>query len=651
MASSKKKRILLVQVGPRAEDTSLDRWSLDPDRGWVHYDAPMMPIACATIAALTPDDYDVEIWDENLRGQIGPATMLSYDYDVIGVSVMFSYLDEHARLLARRFKLLGMCVVAGGPAVSAAPEQFRDFFDAIFVNEAERTWPQFIRDLESGQIQREYRQIDKPSLTESPMPDFRRIAADVPRYQMGAVQTTRGCPFDCEFCDVIYLYGRRQRHKSVDQVLGEVGALERLGVREIFMTDDEFVGDSAYTKELLSALIPLNNSFRHPLWFYTQLTLNLSRDDELIELVRDVNFHSVLMGIESLNKDSLRETQKHQNVVRDIVRDIQHVQSHGIGVAGSFIVGFDHDGPDTFDLLYEGIQRACLAMVGIGMLSAMQNTKLWLRLRSEGRVATVRLRKKEDLPKWTLGVTPAGMSRIELIEGYLDLCKKVFSWEAIFARLRGWVSGVTRHPRVREAAFTEDMRDQLLSAARVSWGMSASELADLGDTLEHGKRTAPHLLPRLAHFIGENRYLKRHYLESRASYEPYLELERKGDLVQDTRQIVLPALIHTKLLPVFPEIFTRLARSLPDEQHIPEALKEVLVDFVVRWGSTFKELEPQHRVFLSELCDRAAEKRGGSASIASRDGEAALLRDARKRRLFDSVLKDVRDELAQGARA
>src|SRR5262249_16812814 len=158
---------------------------------------------------------------------------------------------------------------------------------------------------ESGQVQREYRQIDKPSLAGSPIPDFRSIAADIPRYHMGAVQTTRGCPFDCEFCEVIYLYGRRQRHKSVGQVVDEGRALEKHGSGGIFMSDDEFVGDPGYTKELLSALIPLNNSFRHPLWFYTQLTLNLSRDDELIELVRDVNFYSVLMGIESLNKDSL----------------------------------------------------------------------------------------------------------------------------------------------------------------------------------------------------------------------------------------------------------------------------------------------------------------------------------------------------------
>lgn len=646
MVSSKKKRILLIQCGPRAEDAFLDRWSGDPDRGWVRYDASMLPIACATIAGLTPDGYEVEIWDEHVRGRIGPQTVLSYDYDVVGISVMFSPLALHAKVLGRRFKLFGMCVVAGGPAVSAAPEEFRDIFDAIFVNEAERTWPQFLRDLERGQIQREYRQVDKPSLTESPRPDFRSIVADVPRYQMGAVQTTRGCPFDCEFCDVIYLYGRRQRHKSVDQVLGEVRAQEELGARGIFMTDDEFIGDPSYTKELLSALIPLNNSFRYPLWFYTQLTLNLGRDDELIELIRDANFHSVLMGVESLNKDSLRETQKHQNVVRDIVRDIQHVQSHGIGVAGSFIVGFDHDGPDTFDRLYEGIQRACLSSVALAMLNAIQNTQLWARLRAEGRVATVRLRRKEDVHRVMLNVTPGGMSRVELLEGYRDLCKKLYSWESILTRLRGWVSAVTRPPRVREAAFTEAMRDQLLAMARDSWGTSASELADLADTLEHAKRTAPHLLPRLAHYIGDNRFLQRAYLDGLPGLEAMIALEQKGDLVQDTRRVVLPASFGANVAPIFPQLFTRLARDLPGDHLIPEALKEVLVDFIVRWGSTFQKLEPEHRVFLADLCDRAVAKRGGHAGSASREGEGELLRDARKRRLFDAVLKDVRDELA-----
>jgi radical SAM superfamily enzyme YgiQ (UPF0313 family) len=649
MTSSKKKRILLIQCGPRAEDAALDRLGLDPDRGWVRHDAPMLPIACATIAGSTPDGYDVEIWDEHIRGQIGPATMLSYDYDVVGVSVMFTHLDEHAKVLGRRFKLLGLRVVAGGPAVSSAPESFRDAFDAIFINEAERTWPQFLRDLEHGQIQREYRQIDKPSLSESPRPDFRSIAADVPRYQLGAVQTTRGCPFDCEFCDVIYLYGRRQRHKPVDRVLDEVRALEKLGSRGIFVTDDEFVGDPGYTKELLSALIPLNGSFRHPLWFYTQLTLNLSRDDELIELIRDANFYSFLMGIESLNKDSLREAQKHQNVVRDILRDLRHIQSHGIGIAGSFVVGFDHDGPDTFDRLHDGIQQACLAVVGLNLIDAMQNTKLWVRLRAEGRAATIRLRRKGDVPAVMLNVTPGGMSRVELLEGYRDLGKKIYSWESILTRLRGWVSGVTRPPRVREAAFTEARRDHLLAMARSSWGMSAVELSDLGDTLDHAKRTAPYLLPRLAYLIAENYHVRRYHSNRLTGYDRMLELERSGDLEQDTRRVVLPTSFGAAVAPVFPELFTRLARRLPDEDLIPEALKDVLVDFVLRWGSTFQKLEPEHRVFLSDLCDRAAEKRGGGPAGEPRDGEGALLRDARKRRLFDSVLKDVRDELAKVA--
>src|SRR5262249_45487666 len=159
--------------------------------------------------------------------------------------------------------------------------------------------------------------------------------------------------------------------------------------------------------------------------------------------------------------------------------------------------------------------------------------KLWSRLRAEGRVATVRLRRKDELLMRMLNVTPRGMSRVELLEGYRDLCDKIYSWESILTRLRGWVSAVTRPPRVREAPFTEAMRDQLLLAAGVLWGMSAAELADLGDTLEHAKRTAPPLLPRLAHFIGENRLLQRYHRAALPGYEPMLELERKGDLVED----------------------------------------------------------------------------------------------------------------------
>jgi hypothetical protein len=646
MTSTEKKRILLIQCGATRRQFDVERFGFEPEVGLARYGAPNMPLACATIAALTPEQYDVDIWDENLRGQLSLEALARRSYDVVGVSVMFPHVAAHARALGKMFKILGVPVVAGGPTVSEVPEDFQGSFDSIFINEAERTWPQFLRDLEQGRVQPVYRQIDKPSMAESPRPDFGSIAAEVPRYEMGAVQTTRGCPFDCEFCDVIYLYGRRQRHKPVGQVVDEVRALEALGSRGVFFTDDEFVGDPAYAKELLSALVPVNNAFRRPLWFHTQLTLNLNRDEKLLELVRDANFHCALIGIESFNKASLRETAKHHNAVRPIQQDIRDIQSHGIGILGTFIVGFDHDGPDVFEQLWEGIQQTCVAMPRVNLLDAKRNTRLWARLRGEGRVATVRLRRKDEAPGAILNVTPGGMSRVELLEGYHALCEKLNSWPAILERIRGWISGVCRAPRVNEGSLTEAMRDRFMTEIGRSWGLSAGEHAAIGDTLAHMARVAPYLLPRVAHFLSFNQSTRLEYANYFTGYEKVIELERRGELIQDPRPLLLPSSFGAAVAGLFPELFTRLARSLPDERLIPEAMKQVLVDFLVRWGSTFRKVEPEHRAFLLELCDKATSKLGGRPANEPRDGEAALLQDARRRRLLDAVIKDVRDELA-----
>jgi hypothetical protein len=336
---------------------------------------------------------------------------------------------------------------------------------------------------------------------------------------------------------------------------------------------------------------------------------------------------------------------KHQNVARDPLRDVRHIQGYGLGLCGSFIVGFDGDDPSVFARLHEGIQRAAVPMAAVSPLTAFENTKLWARMRGEGRVATVRLRRKEEPIGLVPNITPRGMSRVELIEGYRGLCAKIHAWESIHARIRGWISGVARPPRVREAPFTDASRDRFLAETSRAWGLTAEERADVADTLDHARRVAPPLLPRVVWYLLQAEWLRRYSARFFVGYERLLQLERSGDLIPDTRPLLIPPSFGRAVAGVFPEIFTRLARSLPDER-IPEAMKEVLVDFLVRWGSTLRDLEPEHRAHLLELCDRAAAKRGGGPGSAPREGEMDRLRDARRRRLLDAVLKDVRDEIA-----
>ncbi|WP_437549651.1 radical SAM protein [Sorangium sp. So ce367] len=643
---SKKKRILLILCG--MDERHVDRWEGVNSDGDLVACGPMTPLACATLAGLTPDHYDVEIWDEQLHGQIRMDTRIG-DYDIVGVSLMFTALANQAKFLGLYFRGRGCTVVAGGPAISAAPEEYRPFFDAIFVNEAERTWPQFLLDFEQGNVQPEYRQIEKPGLGESPPPRWCNVAESIPKYEWSTVQTTRGCPFDCEFCDVIHLYGRRQRHKPIDQVLDEVRALNSLGARGIFFADDEFVGDPARAKELLSRLILVNNDFAHPLRFFTQATMNLSRDVELLQLMADANFYTIVLGIESFNKESLRETHKHQNIRKDIVGDVRKILGYGIGARGSFIIGFDHDSPETFDALYEGIQRTNLPWVVVGPLYAPENSALWVRLRSEGRIAYLRRHATSEPNPAVLNLIPRGMSRVELIEGHRDLITRIYDWDAACARIRGWAAMVHRAPRVEEELLSRAACDRFLGEAARSWALSAAERELLGDTIGEALRVAPHLINRVVFFLIKNQLQRRRHERSLPLYESVLEGERRGDLVVDRRPLLVPPSLGPAMTTIFPMLYSRLYRSLPDKSVIPEAAREVLVDFVVRWGATFQNIEPYHEPSLMDLCDRASAKRGGRLEAVSLEEERAALTEIRKSRLADAVLKDVRDELSRMA--
>ena len=642
---TRKKRILLIHCAVDKRQVGAREECFDPEQGMVAR-ASITPLGCVTIAALTPESYEVDIWDEDLRGQIRADTPLGH-YDIVGVSLIFSALAYQARFLGMHLKKPGTVVVAGGPGISSAPEEFRGFFDALFVNEAERTWPQFLRDYEQGTVRKEYRQIEKPQLSESPPPRWELIAQELPRYEWASVQTTRGCPFDCEFCDVIYLFGRKQRHKPVEQVVGEVRTLERLKAQGIFFADDEFVGEPAYTKKLLEALVPVNNGFERPLRYFTQATLNMSKDERLLELMADANFYAVLLGIESFSQGSLKETHKYQNIRADLVEDLRKIQSYGMGARGSLIVGFDHDGPEVFEELYQGIQRSCLPWPVVAPLQAVHNTPLWVRLRAEGRIASLRSSGPNELAKISLNIVPKQMSRVELLEGYRELVWRMYAWEASCARIRGWAAMCQRPPRVEEPTFTRDTRDRFLAGALEKWELSAGDGAAIADTLEEILRSAPYLLSRALFFLVQIQSERKRYARIFQGFEQVIAAERAGALVQERRPLLVPSGFGPALTSLFPELYTRLYQLLPDKARVPEALREVLVGFLVRWGETFQQLEPQHRAFLFELCERTAAKLGGPPAPAPAEDLGKLLSEVRKSRLLDAVLKDVRDELTR----
>lgn len=616
----------------------------------------MVPLGLATVAALTPTEFHVDIWDELVHGRIDEGTKFPRDYDLVGITGYKAHLPR-CREVAAVFRGRGIPVAIGGPGVSGTPDAYRGDFDILFIGEAELTWPAFLEDWLAGKEQSEYRQIDKPDLAASPMPRWDSIVDDLPRYAMGCVQTTRGCPFDCEFCDVIYLFGRRSRHKPVDRVLEEVIALEKLGMKSIFFCDDEFIGDPRYAKSLLKALIPVNNSFATPVSFSTQLTMNLSKDEELLRLAADANFNLVFIGIESPNQASLKETHKFQNVRQDLVADVHKILSYGIAIRSGIIVGFDNDDAQIFDIQFDFIQDAALTSTAINMLKAPLGTRLWSRLRQEGRVVTLaKLKDRLGHPRSYTNILPKQLSRVELMKGYKELLERVNAWSNFSDRARKFVDLVERRPQVREEPLEVDEAVRLCEKV----GLSEEGRKHVVDLLAYTNARKPFLMRRVKTIIVQfAKYVKTLEVVL-PQLEKQIDLESSNafPLLPEDRPIPVPSSFRSAYGKIFPEVHRRLYVNLKESDDLPEALTEVFVDFLVRWGDEFEKLEPYHLTFLREICDRTSAKFNGDRpqDFVGRDpSDEDVVPNAARIRLGDDVLKSVEQELFKyrvaGARA
>lgn len=382
-------------------------------------------LALPTVAALTPPEHEVVLCDENVEP-------LDFDCeaDLVGIT---GYIVHRQRMLeiAGEFRRRGKFVVIGGPYASLCPEELAPHADSVFVGEAERAWSRFLRDYSAGAPSSIYQQENIPDLHDSPCPRFDLLKTD--RYRSITIQFSRGCPYNCEFCDVTVLYGRRPRTKLPEQLLAELDLLRRLAVRNVFVTDDNFVGNKREAKAVLEQLIAWQEAHRRPVEFQTQVSINVARDDELLDLLRRANFTSVFVGIESPRPESLQEAQKSQNLKGDLVQAVHHIQSFGIEVMAGMIVGFDHDDASIFDEHLRFIQEASIPISMTGMLNAIPGTALYGRLRSAGRLVRDNLSNLGDQFAFT-NVIPAGMSSLELYQGYRRLLERLYSYRSFRQR-------------------------------------------------------------------------------------------------------------------------------------------------------------------------------------------------------------------------
>jgi len=632
------KSILLIN--PRYEMESLRV----TDEEHIHVKADNMPLGLATVAALTPDEFHVDIWDEFVRGSIEESDHLcTHKYDLVGItSSRVSIL--RAREIAGFFHQQGIPVAIGGPGVSGTPDRCREYFDILFIGEAELTWPQFLREWKGSSYRSEYRQIEKPDMSLSPLPKWDSIISDIKKYAMGGVQTTRGCPYDCEFCDVIYLNGRRQRHKSIERVLEEVQVLQRLGVSTIYFADDNLVGNHNYAKKLLRALITMNNNLVKPLRFATQASIDASRDEELLELLSDANFYEMLIGIESPNKESLKEIGKYNNLKGNLIEEVHKILSYGISVRGALIGGLDHDDIDIFDKHYEFIQKAFLPSVSLHMLNAPIGTRLWRRLREEGRVIDIFKITDKVTRRIITNVIPKRMSRIQLMQGFQSLYARVFSWESFKERMMGFVSLVSRAPNIRQTPVSIE---ELLKLG-TTLNLDPEHCKTIEEIFRYTEQKAPFLLGRVKELVIQ--FIR--YSESARNLIPKLErqieLELSGKLTfeLDSRPIMVPQGFREAYYKIFPDVCRRVYVNLSDKDKMPEALMEVFVEFLVH-EEGFRQLEEHHIPLLNEIIDRTCARFNGQnfKEFVPTEPNNEAIPNVRKFRLGEDVLNSVEQEL------
>lgn len=407
-------------------------WSLSDVAPVIGAHGMMPSLALTTVAALTPDDVEVILHDE-AEGPVDPDT----ECDVVGLTGYITQLDR-TLTLADEFRARGRLVVIGGPYASLDPDTHRPHCDVLFVGEAEETWPQFMADHRAGAWSDTYvgERID---MATSPVP--RHELVPLGDYYMGSVQTSRGCPFECEFCDVIIYLDRRQRHKDPQQVVGELEVLYQLGYRDAFLCDDNLTAHRGRSARILDAVAEWNESKPERMRFITQVSIDVARDQDtpLLERAARAGLRLAFVGLESSNPESLAESKKHQNLRQDLVADIHKVQRTGIQVQSGLVCGFDHDDLSCFRMQYDFMQAAGTPNVAVTMLGAPHGTPLAARLGAAGRLmdpSEYTAEFVELAAGLTTNVIPLQMSVEQLRQGVIWLLNALYHPDALLERVR-----------------------------------------------------------------------------------------------------------------------------------------------------------------------------------------------------------------------
>jgi len=357
-------------------------WSYDRFMEMAGLKAVIPPLGIITVAALLPRDWEIRFFDRNVK----PETEADWEWcDIVILSAMMVQMSDFRALIQKGVQL-GKKVAVGGPYPTSVPE---DALDAgahyLILDEGEMTIPLFLSAIEQGEEKGMFRSAEKPDVTLSPVPRFDLLQRDA--YLMMAIQFSRGCPFNCEFCDIISLYGRKSRTKEPDQALAELETLYNLGWRgSLFIVDDNFIGNQRNVKRFLRELIPWMKQHNYPFTFITEASVNLAEDDELLHLMAEAGFYAVFLGIETPDQDSLQVTRKLQNTRNPLVEACRKINEAGLLIYAGFILGFDGERSGAGERIQTFVEQTSIPQPMLGILQAPPNTALWNRLKAEQRL-------------------------------------------------------------------------------------------------------------------------------------------------------------------------------------------------------------------------------------------------------------------------
>lgn len=403
------------------------------------------PLGLMTISPMLPREWNRRLVDLNA----GPLRDRDIQWaDLVMISAMIVQ-KKSADEVIRRARDMGKKIVVGGPLWAKDTSDYQNV-DHVIVGESENLMARFVADLESGRAEKIYATEHAPELTTTPLPDFDLIR--LKNYSSMLLQFSRGCPFNCEFCDIIEIFGRKTRAKTNDQFLSEIDLLHEKGWRgSVFIVDDNFIGNKATIRKLLPELIHWQKKRQYPFNFFTEASVNLARENDLIEGMVEAGFRKVFLGIETPVQESLTLTQKPQNTTMSLLDSVRKIQRAGMEVLSGFIVGFDTDPPDVFGRMIEFIRTAAIPVSMVGLLSALPGTQLTRRLLKEGRLLS------EGNGSNTiddLNFIPT-MDSSQLVEGYKKILATIYQPREYYQRVLEFLSHY--RPRIQQRLNFEDV--------------------------------------------------------------------------------------------------------------------------------------------------------------------------------------------------